>query len=156
MQLSEKGLRLIAAFEGCKLRMYNDPVGYCTIGYGHLIHKGKVGTAPKAEAPYAAGLTQEQAIELLRKDAAVQEAAVNSCIRVPLKQNQFDALVSLCFNIGTGGLKASSLIRYINSGGNNPNEITKLFGLWNRAGGAVHPGLVGRRKTEALVYNGVG
>ncbi len=154
MQLSEKGLKLIAAFEGCKLKLYNDPVGYCTIGYGHLVHKGKTGTNSIAEAPYVNGLTQEEALELLRQDAALHVNGVNACVRVPLKQNQFDALVSLCFNIGTGGLKASSLIRYINTGGNNPKEISRLFGLWCRAGGRVHAGLVGRRRTEANVYNG--
>lgn len=177
MKLSPQGLKLISLFEGCVLHVYNDkaksaayPKGHATIGYGHLLHKGEY----TKKDPQV--ITQQQAEDLLREDAAKHEHAVNFCVKVPLTQNQFDALVSLSFNVGTGllekppgkftatkeGFAGSSLVKAINAGicagsvtkigATNVAEIRRLFGLWNKSGGKVDKGLVGRRNSEAIVF----
>jgi lysozyme len=156
MNISDKGLQLIARFEGCVLKLYNDPVGYCTIGYGHLVHKGRVGTKPALEAPYSNGITQTEAINLLRADAATHVAAMNAALRVPVTQNQFDALVSLSFNIGSFGAAKSSLMKAINAGKVSDSALIRsLFCLWCRAGGQVNTALLGRRNSEATYFLGV-
>lgn len=155
MKLSANGIKLIARFEGCVLKVYNDVANNATIGYGHLLHHGPfLATDPQT-------ITQAEADELLIKDAAIHEAAVNKAVKVPLTQNQFDALVSLSFNIGTGGLSTSSLVKAINAGkSNDAEEMRKLFGLWNKKTvtikgkptKVVDKGLDGRRKSEATVF----
>ena len=104
-----KGIDLIKEFEGCRLTAYKCPAGVWTIGFGHtgtvdgkLIGKGMTITAAKAT-------------ELLKKDLAEFEAAVNGCVTVPITQNMFDALVSFSFNVGAGALRRSTLLRKLNA-----------------------------------------
>lgn len=147
MQLSDHGIKLIARFEGCVLHVYNDVAGHATIGYGHLLHHGAFTSHDPQQ------ITQEEAEKLLRKDAAVHELAVNRSVRVPITQNQFDACVSLSFNIGSDGFAGSSLVKSINAGrSGDAVEMRRCFGLWNRAGGVPNSGLIGRRNSEATVF----
>lgn len=154
MDISDKGLHLIGKFEGCVLHVYNDavrtpeyPKGHATIGYGHLLHKG----AFTPEDPQT--ITQEEAERILREDAARFVKCVNDHVRVPLTQNQFDACVSLAFNIGEGdevagkGFAGSSLVKYLNSGGKDPAEIRRLFCLWQNP-----KILLPRRNAEATLF----
>lgn len=154
MKISDRGLKMIAAFEGCVLHLYNDPVGLCTIGYGHLVHRGRVGTNAAAEAPFKAGLTPEAALDLLRSDVARFERCVSRVLRYTPSINEFDALVSLAFNIGESAFALSSLARELNEarGRVEPERIKWLFGLWRKAGGRTNKGLVGRRASEAAHY----
>lgn len=149
MTLSPYGLALIKRFEGCVLHVYNDsvrtpqyPHGHATIGYGHLLHKGAF-TPQDLQR-----ITQQEADDLLQKDLASFVAAVNKAVHVPLTQNQFDALVSLSFNIGTAGMTTSSLVKVINAGhSNDAAEIRRCFCLW------CHPAeLLPRRISEATVF----
>lgn len=151
-RISDEGLKKIAAWEGLRLHLYNDPVGYATIGYGHLVHRGRVGTNPKAEAPFADGLTASGALDLLRADVLSFEASVSAGVKRELPQHQFDALVCLAFNIGAAGFARSSLCRYIRSGGTDSGEIRTLWCLWCRAGGSVNTGLLSRRNDECAAY----
>jgi len=142
-QVTEEGLNLIKRFEGFSPTIYICPAGYPTIGYGHVV------LAHEREL-FAAGITPAQATELLRKDAGIAERAVLRLISVPLTDGQFDALVSFTFNLGAGALQRSTLRRKVNYGEHEsvPAELMK----WVWAAGKRLPGLVCRRKAEALAY----
>lgn len=139
MRTSQKGIDLIKKFEGCRLEAYKCPAGVWTIGYGHT--KG-VQNGQK--------ITQAQAEEFLIEDLKVYEKAVESCVKVPLSQNQFDALVSFCYNCGSGALKTSTLLRLLNEG--KYSEAGEQFLRWNKAGGKVLVGLTRRREEERELF----
>jgi GH24 family phage-related lysozyme (muramidase) len=103
-RMSDKGIDFIARHEGFVGRLYNDPVGHCTVGFGHLVHLGNCDGRP-SETPFLQGMTYQQGQDLLRRDVARFEDSVRRLIKVPLNQNQFDALVSFTFNLGEGRLK---------------------------------------------------
>lgn len=139
-----KGIELIKEFEGCRLTAYKCPAGVWTIGYGHtgtvdgkLIGKGMTITAAKAT-------------ELLKKDLAEFEAAVNGCVTAPITQNMFDALVSFSFNVGAGALRRSTLLRKLNA--KDYEGAAAEFPLWNKSGGKVLNGLVRRRERERQLF----
>lgn len=141
MRTSQKGIDLIKKFEGCRLEAYKCPAGIWTIGYGHTkgVKDGQI-------------ITQEQAEEFLREDLRIFEQTVESCVKVPLSQNQFDALVSFCYNCGSGALKTSTLLRLLNEG--NYSEAGEQFLRWNKAGGKVLVGLTRRREEEREMFLG--
>lgn len=143
---SDAGLTFIGGFEGLELQRYNDAAGHCTIGYGHLVHRGSC-----TDADYPDGITQVQALELLRADAATAVTAVNRLVTVPLNQTQFDALVSFVFNLGEGSFSRSTLLTRINEGADS-EQIRAEFLRWNRAGGRELRGLTRRRAAEADLF----
>ena len=146
--VSQAGLNFIAGYEGYSATTYKDVAGLPTIGYGHLIKSGEsFGT-----------LSKNAALQLLRKDASFAVNAVNKYVKVPLSQNQFDALTSLTFNIGAGAFSNSTVLKNVNSG--NILSIDQSFMMWNKAriDGVLTPvqGLTNRRQAEAnLFLNGV-
>ena len=143
MRISDEGLDLIKHFEGFSSEVYTCSGGRETIGYGHVICKDEELPTPQPK---------DEAEELLREDCRIAEAAVLRQIRMPLSQNQFDALVSWVFNLGSGSLQASTLRRVINRGhGEAPHQMRR----WVHAGGRKLAGLVRRRETEAALYAGV-
>ena len=150
-RLSQQGAGFIARFEGCVLRMYNDPTGNATIGVGHLIHMGRINGREPAE--FRAGITRKRALAILMSDADKAARGVRKLIKVPLKQHQLDALVSFTFNCGEGALASSTLRKRLNRGeyAAVPQELNK----WVMSGGRRLEGLVRRRKAEgALFRNG--
>lgn len=150
-RLSQRGAGFIARFEGCVLRMYNDPTNNATIGVGHLIHLGPINGREPLE--FRRGITRKRALALLMADADKAARAVRRLVEVPLKQHQLDALISFTFNIGEGGLTASTLRKRLNRGeyAAVPQELDK----WVLSAGKRLPGLVRRRKAEgALFRNG--
>ncbi|WP_019223834.1 lysozyme [Bartonella rattaustraliani] len=140
--VSDKGLNLIKQFEGFSPTIYICPAGYPTIGYDHVV---------KDDEAFPAGIDEERAIELLRQDAVVAECAVLRLIKVPLTSNQFDALVSFTYNLGSGALQSSTLRRKINRG--EHNEAPEQFLRWVFAGGRKLKGLVIRRQAEGDLYS---
>lgn len=148
MKLSDAGLELIKHFEGLRLHVYKDGAGLETIGYGHLLT-----SMDKTSGRFTAGLTEPQALELLRRDAEGAEAAVNACVHVPITQAQFDALVSFTFNLGAAALGQSQLLRKLNSG--HPEQVPAEFVKWNKLRSPktgqleASPGLTMRREREA-------
>lgn len=145
MRVSESGIRLIAKFEGFRSAPYLDAVGVPTIGYGNTFYPDnrKVTMNDKP-------ITQEQARELLRVIVADFERLVLK--EVPkLNQNQFDAVVSLVYNIGIGNFRSSTLLKRIKA---NPNDrdIAYQFSRWNKANNKVLTGLTRRRKEESDLY----
>ena len=139
MKTAQKGLELIKHFEGCELKAYKCPAGVWTIGYGHIkgVQEGDV-------------ITEQQADEMLVEELHEYENYVNTLVDVPLNQNQYDALVSWVYNLGGGNLKASTLLKVLNSGDYSgvPAQIMR----WNKAGGKVLEGLTRRRQAEADLF----
>jgi lysozyme len=147
MQISARGLKLIADFEGLRFNAYPDPgtgnepwtIGYGTTVYpnGDKVKKGDV-------------ISPEQALEYLRHDSKKFSDAVNRAVRVPLNQNQFDALVSFTYNLGAGALGRSTLLTKINS--HDYRGAADEFGKWIYAGGRILAGLVRRRNAERDLF----
>lgn len=139
MQTSNKGIDLIKRFEGLKLEAYRDSVGIPTIGYGHA-HNVKMGDV----------ITGEQADKYLREDLLVAELTINTNVRVNLTQNQFDALASFVFNLGSGNFVKSTLLKKLNAG--DFAGAADEFGKWVNAGSKKLAGLVKRRTAEREVF----
>ena len=140
MKTSAAGRSAIAQREGNKLSAYKDSVGVWTIGVGHTSAAGP----PMVIAGMT--ITAEQSDEILSRDLGKTETTVSKAVNVPLSQNQFDALVSLCFNIGGGAFSGSTLVRKLNHG--DYEGAAEAFLSWNHAGGKVLPGLTTRRQAE--------
>ncbi|HEV2680662.1 MAG TPA: glycoside hydrolase family protein, partial [Rhodanobacter sp.] len=140
---SENGVKLIEGFEGGPyLNAYPDPAtggAPWTIGYGHT-----GGVTPGEH------ITQAQAEQFLKDDLKSAENAVRNSIHVPITQNQFDACVSLAFNIGGGGFANSDVAARINAG--NYSGAQQAFGEYNHANGKVLEGLTRRRAAEAALF----
>lgn len=147
--VSADGLKFIAKHEGTRLSLYNDPAGHCTIGVGHLIHYGNCNGAA-SEAEFRGGITESRALELLKSDVSKAVQAVNNLVKVPLNQNQFDALVSFTFNVGSGAFQSSDLLKKLNAG--QYDAVPAELNRWNKGGGVVLPGLVTRRKDEGNLF----
>lgn len=141
MKTSQDGLDLIKQHEGCKLEAYLCPAKVWTIGVGHTkgVKEGDV-------------ITEDQADEFLREDVKDSEQCVKNSASAVLQQHQFDALVSLVFNIGCGNFRKSSLLRYLNNG--HSHLVPDEFGKWVYGGGKVLPGLVKRREAERRLFLG--
>lgn len=140
MRISQSGIDLIKEFEGCVLYVYKDAVGLPTIGIGHLIKSGEKFTT----------ITMQEAEDLLRSDIKIFEDALNKSIKVPVTQNQFDAMLSLAFNIGYGAFNKSTLLKKVNA--NDFSGAANEFRKWNKAGGRVLPGLIRRRTAEQKLF----
>jgi lysozyme len=141
MEISQEGLSLIKKFEGCELEAYKCAAGVWTIGYGSTnnVNEGME-------------ISQERADMLLLEDVEVFEEAVNKLVEVPLEQNQFDALVSWTFNLGSTNLKNSTLLKVLNN--KDYDGVPAQIKRWNKAGGKVLQGLIRRREAEALLFEG--
>jgi GH24 family phage-related lysozyme (muramidase) len=142
--INEAGLDLIKSFEGCKLKAYQDVAGIWTIGYGH-IHG------------VAAGMTfnQDQAEQALIADLRTTETAVENAVRgAATTDNQFAAMVALCFNIGSPSFESSTVLREHRAG--DTQKASDAFLLWNKSkiDGALQvvAGLTNRRNAERKLY----
>jgi lysozyme len=146
MKLTDNGIRLIQEFEGLRLTSYLCSAGVPTIGYGATYYHD--GTKVKLGQT----ITKEQATQLLKDHLKEFEGSVTGLLNTTkVNANQFDALVSFCFNLGAGNLAKSQLLRFVKTNPNDP-KIAAEFAKWNRAGGVVVTGLVRRRKKEAQLY----
>ncbi len=140
MSISDRGVEMIAKYEGCRLEAYKCPAGVWTIGYGHTAGVQPGNTLPSKEAAKA----------LLKEDLKKYGASVNNCvakglIAFPLTQNQFDALTSFCYNCGAGNLKK------LVSGRDAATIADKLL-QYNKGGGKVLAGLTKRRTEERELF----
>lgn len=152
MKISETGLAIVKAFEGCHkpvpgkpgyFKAYKDPVGVITIGYGHTNHH-----EPKFTASTV--WSQAECDRVLALDMATFERHVERLAKVPLAQHEFDALVSWAYN--TGGPATATLWKKLNAGNKAaiPGELAK----WNKGGGKVLAGLTRRRASEGHLFAG--
>ena len=138
--LSAAGLLAIAGFEGYRASAYDDGVGVQTIGFGT--------TQYDTGAPVQRGDTITPARALVQLGAAADKTqrALARCVTVPVSQNEWDALTSWAYNVGTGAACNSTLVRKLNAG-DYTGACDELL-RWNKAGGRILPGLVKRRAAE--------
>lgn len=139
--ISNTGIAHLKQWEGVKLVAYRDVAGIWTIGYGS--------TGPHVTPGLK--ITAQQAEDLLRKDLVRFEQAVNRLVTVPLTQYQYDALVSLAFNIGVTAFEKSTLLKVLNKG--QYDKVPDQIARWNMAGGKRVQGLVNRRSAEIGLWN---
>lgn len=140
MKTSADGIVLVKSFESCQHRAYKCPAGIWTIGYGHTgkdVHEGQIATDDEIRL-------------MLLSDLQKFETAISNCVHVPLEQYEFDACISLAFNIGQGAFGDSTLCRMLNAG--NKAGAADQFPRWNKVGGKVLAGLVRRRSAERLLF----
>lgn len=140
MKTSKDGLDFIQDVEGCKLFAYLDTGGVWTIGVGH--------TGP--EVVKGLSCTMEQVTKWLAEDVREAEDAINRLVKVPLTQNQFDALVSFVFNVGVNAFKGSTMLQKLN--GKDYVGASNQFPRWNKDNGRVITGLTKRRLLEQSVF----
>jgi lysozyme len=140
--ISPVGLNLIKAFESFSPVVYVCPAGYPTILWGHVVRTGETFDEPASV---------ELGEVVLRKDLAQAELSVMRLIGVPLEDAQFDALVSLTFNIGGGALQRSTLRSKLNR--EEYEEVPDEFLKWVWGGGRKLPGLINRRRLEADLFS---
>ena len=140
MNVSKVGVDLIKQFEGCKLRAYRDAVSVLTCGWGS--------TGPDIRDDTV--WTQEQADKRLMTHLELVEGCLARNVKVPLNQNQFDALACWVYNLGCGNFMRSTLLRKLNEGDYAavPDQIRR----WTRAGTQVLAGLTRRREAEAALF----
>lgn len=143
MNISQAGLDLIKSFESLELKAYPDPAtggDPITIGYGH--------TGP--EVHLGMTITEEEAEDLLRQDVGKFEECVEQAVGANVMQQEFDACVSLAFNIGCGNFKTSTLVKMIRAG--NMAGAAQQFIRWNKANGHTMAGLTRRREAERDLF----
>ena len=141
MRTSPKGISLIKSFEGLRLKSYQDSVGVWTIGYG----------ATRGICP-GMTITNEQAERMLMNDIARFEPELDRLAKVPLSQNQWNALMSFVYNLGAANLGSSTLLKLLNAG--DYAGAAEQFPRWNKAGGQVLAGLTKRRAAERAMFLG--
>lgn len=144
MHVSPSGVDLICNFEGLRLKAYDDGVGVWTIGFGTTKYPNGI-RVKKGDT-----CTLDQAKAYMQNDLKSFEQTVNNTVKVPLNQNQFDALVSLAYNIGSTAFKNSTLVKRLNEG--NYNAAANQFNVWVNAGGKRMQGLVNRRAAERTLF----
>lgn len=128
---SPKGVDFLVREEGLVPYAYNDPAGHATFGVGHLIHLGRVTSRDIAKyGSVRRPLSRAYALRVFRNDLKKYEAAVRKAVGRRVDQQQFDAMVSLCFNIGTGGFAGSTVAR--RSRERRPKLAADAFRMWIR------------------------
>ena len=145
MKTGERGLKLIKEFEGCKLKAYQCPAGIWTIGIGSTHYGDGTPVTKNRTLP-----NEGAAMALLAATIGQYEKAVNAT-GVELTQNEYDALVCLCYNIGAGNFFKSTLVKMLKAG-DDKAEIAKQFLRWDKAGGKPLAGLTRRRNAEAELF----
>ena len=155
MRISRDGIEILKLREELRLKPYDDKTGKtiteyipsATIGYGHLI-------SPVEWNQFREGIPADMAERLLKNDLKRFESAVESGIKKSLNQNQFDAIVIFCFNIGVSKFRKSSAFKLLN----NPKAETPYMNLesawkaYNKDDGVVKEGLIERRAIEWELY----
>ncbi len=143
MNVSTGGLNFLKRLEGEVFKVYTDAAGFLTAGVGHLLI---------AQDNLRAGqqISKSQSDAFLRADVRQAETAVNQAVKVPLSQNEFDALCSFTFNVGIGAFNKSTLLKKLNAG--DRTGAANEFARWNKAGGKVQNGLVKRRAAEKALF----
>jgi len=141
VKTSQVGIDFIKSFEGFEAKPYHCSANKLTQGYGHVIRTGEILPNPMTEA---------QANDLLAKDLVRFETAILDCVDVDLSQAEFDALVSLAFNVGGEAVKNSTLVRMLNN--RNRQGAANQFLIWDKCNGKPLAGLTRRRQAERAMF----
>ena len=146
MNVSEQGLKLIRHHEGVRNRPYRCPAGLWTVGVGHLIGDGK-----SLPADWNRVFSTEEIDGILKRDLRRFELGVHKMLpNMPLRQHEFDALVSFCFNLGLGCFQRST-VRQALLRGDKTQAMASLL-KYCRAGGKILKGLQNRRLDEKALF----
>lgn len=139
MRTSEEGIKLIKGFESFAPKAYLCPAKRWTLGWGTTrgVQEGDT-------------VTLEEAEQMLEEDLRSTELFVEKAVKVQLRQNELDALVSLVYNIGIGNFRTSTLLKQLNQG--NIDLAAMEFERWNKGGGMTLPGLTRRRRAEKELF----
>lgn len=140
MRMSKEGIEFLIQKEGVRTKAYRDTVGVWTIGVGHTSAAGPPKVVPGMV------ISSKEVYEILDRDIRKFEKYVNDGVKVPLTQNQFDALVSICFNIGGPAFLRSTFLKRINNR-ESTKRIVEAILWWNKP-----PEIRGRRKKEADLF----
>lgn len=155
MKISAKGQHQLKEWEGFRARPYRDAAGKLTIGVGHLLTQSELSSGKiiiqGEPVRYAAGLSDQEVLDLLGQDLAGSMGVVNDCVEVELSQSRFDTLVSFCFNVGGSAFRHSTLLRLLNQG--NYEAVPAQLRRWVHCSGKVVQGLVNRREQEIELWN---
>lgn len=137
--IDQAGIGAIKAHEGFRNKAYKDSGGVWTIGYGHTggVRKGNT-------------ISLQEGENFLRQDLKTAISGVVDNVKVPLTQNQFNALVSFVFNVGVGAFKKSTMLRHLNKG--DYARAAAEFPRWKYVSGKVSKGLVNRRAAERKMF----
>ena len=155
MQVGPHGKMLFKEWEGLVPHEYLDSGGAPTIGIGHLLTRsertsGKIILRGQS-LDYRNGFTEQQCWDLLDQDLDGVERTINDAVKVPLNQNQFDALVSFAFNVGDNAFRDSTLLKLLNQG--QYDQVPAQLRRWVRDNGHVVQGLINRREKEIVLWN---
>lgn len=140
MRASKNAVDLIRHWEGCRLEAYQDIGGVWTVGFGTTgpgIHEGTK-------------VSEAIAVAMLKSDIAQVSDAVSRLVGLHTSQNQFDAIVSFAYNVGTGAFKSSRMLKLILAG--KKEEASQEFLKWNHVGGVIVAGLMARREAERKLF----
>jgi len=146
MNISQNGLNMIKSFEGFRSRPYLDSTGIPTIGYGTISYPD--GTRVTMDD---SDITEDQAEQYLMFQINQKTSSINNMLTISVNQNQFDSLCSFVYNLGSGALHGSTLLKLVNQGDfiNAAHEFHK----WDHAGGVQVAGLTRRRLAEATLFS---
>lgn len=146
--ISKRGLIALASYEGCSFKAYLCSAGVKTIGLGST--RSDIKDLPSW--PWDKEISLAEVVNIYKKGLEKYVKAVNDAITAPQNPAQFDALVSLCYNIGTGGFSKSSVVRAVNSLAGDA-EVCRCIKMWNKANSKILKGLVNRRQKECNLYS---
>lgn len=139
VDMTDSTLQTIINFESFSATPYRDAAGW-SIAYGHYMGK----------TPTMQNVTRDEGYEILRNDAQTARDAVMATINQPMTQNEFDAMVSLAYNIGAAGFGGSTVARLFNAG--DKAGAANAFRMWNKSQGSVNASLVDRREKERAIF----
>jgi len=143
---SDNCVNLIKEYEGFESKPYLCPAGVPTIGYGTTIYP--YGDYVDLRDP---AISEKQATRILLTTIDRYSDSVDRYLKNIINQSQFDALVSIAYNIGLTAFRKSTLLKRVNENPNDP-DIAYQFSRWKRGGGRILQGLVRRRTAEAELY----
>jgi lysozyme len=144
MHVTEEGLALIRRFEGFRAEAYRCPAGVWTIGYGHTSQAGPPRVRPGMI------MSEAEARRVLAGDVRIFAEDVRAALTREVSPEQFSALVSFAFNVGSGAFRRSSVLRAVNAGAFA--DVPQRLALWVKADGRTLEGLVRRRKAEGEMF----
>jgi lysozyme len=140
MKLSARGSQVLIDREGCVLTAYQDSVGVWTIGVGHTSAAGE----PEVEPGMS--IAMSEAWRVFAQDNDMFEEVVNDAISMPMDQHEYDAFVSICFNLGETQFRGATFVESFNAGAST-DQVTAEILWWNKP-----PELVPRRQGEAVQF----
>lgn len=143
-KVSVSGIRKIIGEEGLRLKPYQDEGGKWTIGYGHLIQPHEQYLLNPA------GITDQEARKILANDLETADKIITEKVKIPLTQNQRDALVSFVFNVGSGNFSQSTLLKLVNE--SKIKDAANEFDRWIFVEGKISNVLKTRREREKNLF----